>query len=796
MRFTTPSAVSPADLQQHPIIMNGARGERITIMVLNHGLIRVQHCPDGTPRLDRTWMITNLDGDVPREGRRRDDLSIFPQPPFTLTQTSDSELTLETEQLRLDISTGDLTIRWSEIGGEVFAADLARRAYAYDCAGRSVFHYMERRAGEHYYGFGEAAGTLDKAGMRIRMYPMDAVGYNAESSDPLYKHWPFYITYVPDLKIAYGLLYDNLAPTTFDLGKEFTGTLPTPYRYYHAEDGDLDYYFIYGPTIEAVVEQFASLTGLPMLPPRWTLGYLGSTMKYTEQPDAQAQLKTFVDLCTQHNIPCDMFHLSSGYTTDAEGRRHVFTWNTSRIPDPKAMIETFHQAGIRVAANIKPHLLTTHPSYAEVAGKGGFIRVNGAPAMNTFWSGGLRQVAPGSLLDFTSAAAYEWWQTQVKTALLDYGIDVTWNDNNEFEIGDDAAECDGFGKPIPLSLARPLQTLLMVKASVEATQAHKPDARPFALTRSASPGMQRYAQTWSGDNMTSWHTLRWNLPMGLSLSLSGMPNTGHDIGGFFGPAPEPELFIRWAQVGAFFPRFSIHSWNSDGTVNEPWMYPEALPHIRAAIQFRYRLMPYLYALMHEAAATGHPIMRPLVYHFPDDPRCRAESFDFMLGAHLLVAPVTEARARSRLVYLPEGSDWCDFYSGHWYEGGETVEVEAPLDHIPLFARANAIIPMSSSEDADARTLYLFPHPDSGFGAFSLSEDDGETFAYRDGGLTLVRLNLVSLPGSVTIAATMPQHGYPLPYNRIDVALPKGETRPMKYVPLVEVGVSWGTLVQP
>jgi alpha-glucosidase len=284
--------------------------------------------------------------------------------------------------------------------------------------------------------------------------------------------------------------------------------------------------------------------------------------------------------------------------------------------------------------------------------------------------------------------------------------------------------------------------------------------------------------------------------MGLGLSLSGMPNTGHDIGGFFGPAPDPELFVRWAQVGAFFPRFSIHSWNSDGTVNEPWMYPDALPHIRAAIHFRQRLVPYLYTLLHEAASTGHPIMRPLVYHFPDDSRCRTESFDFLLGAHLLVAPVLEARVRSRLVYLPEGSDWCDFYTGVWYEGGETVEVDAPLDHIPLFARANAIIPMSKPGDATSRVLYLFPHPDSGFGALSLPEDDGETLSYRDGGLTLMRLNLVALPGSVTIAATLPQRGYPLPYTRLDVALPKGETRPLKSIPLLEVGLSWGDETRP
>ncbi|MBK8023962.1 MAG: hypothetical protein IPK19_21650 [Chloroflexi bacterium] len=204
-----------------------------------------------------------------------------------------------------------------------------------------------------------------------------------------------------------------------------------------------------------------------------------------------------------------------------------------------------------------------------------------------------------------------------------------------------------------------MQTLLMGRASYEALREHAPHAKPFVLSRAGVPGIQRYAQTWSGDNYTSWETLRWNLPMGLGLGLSGVPNTGHDIGGFFGPAPDPELFVRWVQVGVFFPRFAIHSWNTDGTVNEPWMHPEVLPLIREAIKFRYRLKPHLAALMREAHETGHPIMRPLVYHYADDPRCRGESFDFMVGADLLIAPVLEPGMTSLSGVSPHRPAWLD-----------------------------------------------------------------------------------------------------------------------------------------
>ena len=143
--------------------------------------------------------------------------------------------------------------------------------------------------------------------------------------------------------------------------------------------------------------------------------------------------------------------------------------------------------------------------------------------------------------------------------LLALGIESTWNDNNEYNVDDECAICHGFGRPMALKLIRPVQAMLMVRASLEAQQAHKPKERPWLISRSGMPGTQRYAQTWSGDNYTSWHTLKYNVSMGVGLSLSGFFNTGHDVGGFAGPAPEPELLVRWVQNGVFHPRFTIHS---------------------------------------------------------------------------------------------------------------------------------------------------------------------------------------------------------------------------------------------
>jgi alpha-glucosidase len=479
-----------------------------------------------------------------------------------------------------------------------------------------------------------------------------------------------------------------------------------------------------------------------------------------------------------------MFHLSSGYTTDDSGTRYVFTWNRKKIPNPQQMIQNFHDAGMRTAPNIKPYLLKTHPFYNEVANQSGFVKDgdSDAPALSDFWSGGAFQSGEGSYVDFTSTAGYNWWKSRATEVLLNIGIDSLWNDNNEFEIWDDAARCNGFGREIPISLARPLQTLLMGRASYEALREFAPDKRPFVLSRSGCPGIQRYAQTWSGDNETSWHTLRYNIPMGLGMSLSGAPNTGHDIGGFFGPAPDAELFIRWVQNGIFHPRFTIHSWNTDGTVNEPWMHPDALPIIRETIRFRYRLLPYLYSLLFESHKTGHPIIRPLVYHFPDDPRCHTESFDFMLGANLLVASILEPNARTRQVYLPMGNWWCNFHTGEWYEGGQIVEVAAPLERIPLFVPAGGIIPTGKlmryvgEQPDDERHIYVFPRV--GHSTFTLIEDDGESIAYQRGEFTEVILEMVAETNAITLSAHKRHNGYRLPYDSVEFILPPHEIRPV------------------
>lgn len=193
------------------------------------------------------------------------------------------------------------------------------------------------------------------------------MGYDPETTDPLYKHLPFGITVGGDGN-CYGTFYDAPTKCVADFGKDksaFRGT----YRYFEAQGSSLEYYVFCGPTMQDVIRQYVNLTGRPALVPRWTLGYLGSTMTYTDAPDAQVQLKQFVELCRKHRIPCDGFHLSSGYTTDDQGRRQVFTWNKSKIPDPTQMVDAFRDEGLHLIPNIKPWMLISHPEYQAHAEK-------------------------------------------------------------------------------------------------------------------------------------------------------------------------------------------------------------------------------------------------------------------------------------------------------------------------------------------------------------------------------------------------------------------------------------------
>jgi alpha-glucosidase len=681
-------------------------------------------------RLDRGWSIAPGGLEPGYEGRERDDLSGFTLPAAEVSEV-DGIVTLSTAggisvRVRLD----PFGIEWHRDGEDIpFLRDRPTQAYFVSRQTNELRHFMARDPAERHYGLGDKSGPLDRTGRRFKIDAVDPCGYDAELSDPLYKMVPMVI--VDGDTGAHGIFYDNLAVADVDLGCTIDN-YHSYFRSYSAVDGDLDYYVLAGPGVPDVVRRFSWLTGGQAFPPRWSLGFGLTTMTILDAPDAGRRVAAFIDECRQHAIPCESFHFGSGYTS-INGRRYAFNWNRDKFPDPAGTLRGLREAGMMPVANLKPCLLDDHPRLHE-AEAGGFLVQDGdtgKPAVAQFWDG------LGYHLDFTHPAGREWWRDGITAALLDYGMASVWSDNNEYEIWDEDATCDGDGRPFAQILARSAQAMLMLKVSYQAQLAHAPGKRPYVVTRAGNAGTWRYGQTWSGDNETAWKTLRYNLTQGLNMSLTGMFSTGHDVGGFHGPTPDPELFCRFVEFCCLWPRFVMNSWKDNNVVNEPWMHPEVTDRIRDLMLLRRRLMPYYYTQMWRASTANEPVVVPLLYHFPHDPGARGIDDCFMVGPDLLVAPVLEQGETRRSVYLPaHPGGWYDFHTGEHHAGGALADVVAPLGHLPLFVRSGAILPTAEAGEADpVRTLSIFG-PTRGTADAILYEDDGEQADWREAGLML------------------------------------------------------------
>jgi alpha-glucosidase len=545
-----------------------ASGGEFTVQFLGESLARVTLKPVAGFKEPHTWAVNPMPqghgpeatSDVPWEGRPRASLAGFDLARLVVDSSlrGNDSATLSTKRLHVSIQTNPLRLIWSDPrDGKQIAADRVTSGYMSEQRSGLVRHYLERVVGkghvaiEKHYGLGDKTGPLDLTGRRLRTGGMDSIGFDPEHGDPLYKHWPFTLSRTASGQWL-GLYYDTLTTCTFDFGCEhdmYHGF----YRYAEIDDGDLDYYLMVGDTPAEVITQWMRLIGGTARVPAWSVGYAQTAMGLADAPDAQDQLDHFIDKVKAHGVPISSFHYGSGYSTGVGARgkqRYVFTWNTAKFPDPKTLNKKFNANGMRLVANIKPCLLDDHPAYESVKAAGGFITnaKTGQPIIEPYWDG------MGSHLDFTNRASIEWWQKNMKAQVLDYGIDVGWNDNNEYAILDDDAVSGGFGLSLPMHRSKPLHSMLMTRATYEAQQEYAASQPIYTVSRAGSPGIQRYAQTWSGDNTTSWRTLKWNIRTGLQMSISGMFNIGHDVGGFYGPIPSPELFLRWVQACSLNPR--------------------------------------------------------------------------------------------------------------------------------------------------------------------------------------------------------------------------------------------------
>ncbi len=686
-------------------------------------------------------------------------------------EENEKEAVFCTKTLRLVLNKKPFSFSLYTAEGELIYQDLRERAFERDQLGRLTHYSKTDRELDHFYGFGEKTGHLDKKGRRLRMSPKDAIGHDPEIGDPMYKHIPFYIRINERQRYAMGLFYHNSYDCVFDLGQELSGYWER-YCYYQTDGGDIDLFLLNGPTMAQVLEHYTWLTGRSALPTKQSLGYCASTMYYAElEKDCDQEIYKVIDKHEKEDVLIDNFWLASGYSSGEEDNlRYVFNWNHKRFPDPKAFFAEMNARGINVIVNLKPGILKRHP-YMDLFKKNDvFIKTpDGQEDYLGRWWGG-----EGRFVDFTGPAGRNTWKQLLEENILKMGTKTVWNDNCEMDgVEDREAQCDFEGKKGTMAELKILHSNLMAYVAKQALAEVYPGERPYIINRAGYAGIQRYAQVWGGDNLTDWRTLKFNIATIVGMGLSGCANMGCDIGGFAGGAPEAELLLRWIQSGVFQPRFCLNSANNDNTVTQPWMYEENLPYVREAYALRYRMLPYLYSLMYEANQNGLPVMRPLFLEFPEDVNTYTDqNLTFMYGKSVLVANVVEKGATTRRVYLPAGCKWYDMNDNlREYAGGQTIEVPVGPGSIPMFLRGSAIFVTSEDVKKILRDttkqldLLVAAETDT---SFVLYDDDGHTEDYKQGVYAKTTIQVTA--GDQTKIRFVTEGSYPSPVERLTVKL--------------------------
>jgi len=602
--------------------------------------------------------------------------------------------------------------------------DFPVRPLFVDVARRRIV-VLDGQPGTSYYGTGECCGSLERSGKSVTCWNTDCFGYD-DRTRSMYQSHPWVLAVRRD-GTAYGVMVETSyrCRVTTGLGIVF-----------ECEGHSPGVIVIDGDSPRDVVKRLAELTGFMPMPPKWALGY--QQCRWSYEPDSR--VREIARQFRERRIPCDVIWMDIDYM---DGFR-CFTFDAEKFPDVKRLNDDLHALGFKTVWMIDPGIKVDAGDGVYAAGREGnhFVRTEkGTEYQGKVWPGEC------AFPDFMSARTREWW-AGLYAEFMGHGIDGVWNDMNEPAI------FDGPGKSMPetnrheadqelggqdlnyphSSHARyhNVYGMQMVRATREGIARAAPDKRPFVLTRSNFLGGQRYAATWTGDNTSDWKHLASSIPMVLNLGLSGQPFCGPDIGGFIGNATA-ELFARWMGIGALLPFARGHS-TKDSKDHEPWAFgAECERACRLALERRYRLMPYLYTVFHEAHMTGMPVARPVWFADAKDAGLRAVGDAFLIGGDVLVVASTRARGGKPRSVLGVFERWREFEPA--------AEVVEGLPR--LYVRPGAIVPVGplmqfvDEKELDPLTLVALPD-ESGRAEGMLYEDAGDGNGYAAGDFALTR----------------------------------------------------------
>ena len=614
------------------------------------------------------------------------------------------------------------------------SADVAKQDAG--AKGYRVAATFDSPANEHYYGLGQQQkGWMDLRDHEVRCWH----DYGATGGENVCV--PFLIS-----SSGYGLIWDNPSKTTIDLGFNNQNV-------WSSEVGNrISYFIIAGQTSDEIYEGYRLLTGVTHMLPRATYGYIQSKAIYP----TQAQLLDVAKEYRARKLPLDVMVVDFLNMT----RQGEMDLDPKRWPDPAGMNRELHAMDVKTLLSVWPHFAPGTQFYDMLLSKGWLIHTpDGTPD-----AGGYNKLTIGPNIDTTNPEAARWWWEQIRDRYVKpYGFDYIWLDETEPDV-DPANDVFSIGSGTRFYNVYPLFHTASVYEGFR--RDFGDSRRVMILSRAAYLGAQRNGTVfWSSDIVSTWDMLKRSIPAGLNFVATGMPYWDTDIAGFFSPAVPndyhaahkplidgsdvrgtignyedyPELFTRWFEWGAFQPVMRAHG---ERNHNEVWSYGKAAEPILAKyLKLRYQLLPYTYSVAYRSYQTGAPYMRALFMDFPKDRKAADIPDEYMYGPAFLVAPVTEQGATHRPVYLPAGTDWYNYWTNKRLHGGQTIEVDAPIDTLPLFVKAGSIVPLGSEVESAERdqtivSVRVYPGADA---TFTLFHDDGNTYAYEKTGGSATKL---------------------------------------------------------
>jgi alpha-D-xyloside xylohydrolase len=671
------------------------------VLVLQNGYLRFQICSDSI-----VHVVYSLERQAPEHADFLVIKKSWPRPMFTVLTDDPKTITLATAKLKVVVTRADSSIVFYDATGRKLTQENTRTLTLAEVNGEKTYR-SERFVSmwdtqEAFYGLGQhQAGVMNLRGESIEI-----------SQDNTNISTPMLLS-----SNGYGIFWNNGSRTRFN--NRFVHAF-----YISSEVADsIDYYFLYGPEFDSIVADYRELTGQAPLFGRWAYGYWQCKNRYDSQQELEAIAQKYRDL----HIPLDNI-VQDWFWWNVMGDP-VFNRN---YPDPKGMIETLHKEHVHLMISVWPFFRPGTAVYDDMDKRGYFIAKTQATGFHP---------AGMAIYDAFNPEARQYYWKLMNDALFKIGVDAWWLDTTEPET--EGLETNllvthkvALGNGARYANEFPLLTTTGV---YEGQRAASDQKRVFILTRSGYAGSQRNAAAvWSGDVDPNWEIFRRQIPAGLNLSVAGIPYWTTDIGGFVSANPDDpsyrELYIRWFQFGAFCPIFRAHGTRTTNQ-NEIWSYgPAAQKILTEYDKLRYRLMPYIYSLAWKTTDEGYTILRPLVMDFRSDTRAQNVADQFLFGPAILVNPVTEPGAEARHLYLPEAT-WYDFWTGSIAKGPRTINTPAPIDRLPLFARAGSILPLgpdveyAAEKPADPIELRVYRGADGGF---TLYEDENDNYNYEKG----------------------------------------------------------------